>query len=655
MRRISLILLLILTACQVLAPTPAATPVESEAAATRLPPSATAAARQTAPGTIAPAASPSATRDNTPTAEQPTPTAQAGFTVRVHPDGPLYTGDRVSFEVLAPEGLDLTDKQVQVHLAGSEEASLAQGKFGRFGIGGRAQATMFWAWDTSGLPSGAHNLIFAVEPDGPRWTETLELLPHGQVPPPEPQAAWASASTDCCRVFYITGTAAERDLAELLAMVEAQAKDASRRMGVALEEPVGITFLPRVLGHGGFARGEIDVSYLDRNYAGGDAAVIIHHEIIHILDARLGGELRPSALVEGLAVYQTGGHFKLEPLEARAAALLPPEPGCSPWQPGVPADVSPAEGCGLDRFIPLVRLFDNFYFEQHEIGYLQAGALIEFMVDTWGWPAYSAFYRDIHNPEQTPTPQMGAHALATDSALRKHFGLGLTELEQRFRAALQTENLSPENVEDVRLTVAFYDAVRLYQQTLDPSAHFLTAWLPDDEQMRQEQIVADYLRRPGLPENLALEAMLGAADEALQAGDFERVEELLTAVNRVLKAYPRDGLRAFDSHPLAADYLAIIQAAQEAGYQPQKVRVQAGGAQVWASRAGTELLELIFRRGQNGWQFSLGAASRPGHGGPLKVSRVLPGKGIEGGRHPGFHLAQQHGIAVALPGSQSQF
>ncbi len=133
--------------------------------------------------------------------------------------------------------------------------------------------------------------------------------------------------------------------------------------------------LPRLLGHGGFASREIAVSYLDRNYMAGDEATILHHEIIHILDSRLGGDLRPSALVEGLAVYLSGGHFKPEPILPRAAALLPAEPGCVAWSAGsTPLPPSaPAEGCGIDGYIPLRRLIDNFYFEQHEIGYLEAG------------------------------------------------------------------------------------------------------------------------------------------------------------------------------------------------------------------------------------------------------------------------------------------
>ena len=152
-------------------------------------------------------------------------------------------------------------------------------------------------------------------------------------------------------------------------------------MGIQFTAPITITLMSRVLGHGGFASQDIDISYLDRNYAGSDFGLVLHHEMIHILDGRLGGDFRPSLLVEGLAVYETGGHFKKEPLMPRAAALLPGE-------------------TGLGWYIPLAELADNFYLSQHEIGYLEGATLIEYMVNTWGWDAFSSFYRDIHACER---------------------------------------------------------------------------------------------------------------------------------------------------------------------------------------------------------------------------------------------------------------
>jgi hypothetical protein len=172
------------------------------------------------------------------------------------------------------------------------------------------------------LQAGEYQVEFSVQPDDLTWTETVHLLPAEHVPDPEPHARWSMANIECCTVNYITGTRAARDLEVVLDLAEMQSENAIRRMGIDFGEPIPITIVPRVVGHGGFASNEIYISYLDENYAGNDLAQVLHHEMIHILDRRLGGELRPSLLVEGLAVYLSNGHFKKEPLLSRAAVLL---------------------------------------------------------------------------------------------------------------------------------------------------------------------------------------------------------------------------------------------------------------------------------------------------------------------------------------------
>ncbi len=259
--------------------------------------------------------------------EGPVP-VQSRFDVQVHPDGALYLGDQVSFEVIAPEGFPAAGKKAEVRLGGPEGALIGEGEFGPFGLDERIQATVLWGWDTAGLAAGEQLLTFMIKPDGPLWSETFTLLPYGQLSSAERQAHWATAQNGCCIVHYITGTAAERDLPDLLKMFDDQADLAASRLGVLIGKKVEVALVPRVLGHGGFAGEGITLSYLDSNYAGGSREMLFHHELIHILDARLGGRLRLPFLVEGLAVFLSGGHFKPEPLLQRAAALLPPEPGC---------------------------------------------------------------------------------------------------------------------------------------------------------------------------------------------------------------------------------------------------------------------------------------------------------------------------------------
>jgi len=496
--------ILVLLACRVFSPLPTAPSVGP----TLPPPTVTATA--TPVPTLAPA---SALPDN-------------GFTVRLHPDGPLYVGDQISVEVIAPADGRAVGDMASVQVTSPLTTTLGQTEFNPFGIGGRLQATLMWAWDTRGLVPGEYALSYQVDPGGPLGSFTVQLLPASQ----RPQAGshWATAESDCCIVHYITGTAAERDLDRLLVMLDDQAASASRSLQTDFSEAITINLLPRVLGHGGFASDEISISYLDRNYAGSNSALVVHHEMVHILDARLGGDLRPTLLVEGLAVYLTGGHFKKEPLMERAAALLPPQPDCIPPESAGPAPEPGQAICSLGRYLPLRDLVDDFYFSQHEIGYLQAGSLIEFMVKTWGWESYSNFYRDIHPVESH------SQAAAIDAAMQAHFGLSLSALEDQYLAALSQITITVEDVEDVEQTVDYYDAVRRYQQILDPSAYFLNAWLPDQVQMREKGIVADFLRRPSSPSNIALENLLVAADGALRAGQYARVESFLVTVNTSL-------------------------------------------------------------------------------------------------------------------------
>ena len=460
----------------------------------------------------APAKLITATPPSTPTLEAPTPTLtlppllEAPFALHYHPDGGLYVGDLMSFEVIAPQGANLKDRRAIVSVEGLPGASFGPAEFGRYGIAGREQATLMWAWDTSNLPAGEYTLDYNIQPDGWQWTETVTLLPESDLPEEERTAHWASAESDCCLLYYITDTEAQRDLPKLLEMTDAQAAYVSDRFGAQFSGPVTLVILPRVLGHGGFTNKDIAFSYLDRRYTGGDVDTVLRHELVHYLDNQLGGEFRPTMLLEGLAVYISGGHFKPEPLLPRAAALLE-----------------------LGWYQPLDRLAENFYPSQHEIGYMEAGALVEYMVERWGWEAFNRFYRDMH-----PGPRGDGQVGPMDAALTRHFGITFTELEADFLETLRAEVVTDQVKEDVRLTVDFFDTARHYQQAFDPSAYYLTAWLPDGKQMRERGIVADYLRHPSTPTNIALETLLVSAYDQLRAGNYDQTERLVETVDQAL-------------------------------------------------------------------------------------------------------------------------
>jgi hypothetical protein len=513
-----------------------------------------------------------------------TSTPPAGFSVRYHPDGGLYVGDHVSLEIIAPPqgDLDLNESQVSVSLPAAAGTSLGETGFGHFGIGGRRQATLTWVWDTSDLEAGAYSLAFSIQTLGITWQQTVVLQPESALSPALAQAQWAVSDSDCCLVYYVTETAGARDLPLLLDEVDAQAQAVAALLSPDFSQPITITLLPRVLGHGGFASGEIAVSYLDRNYAGSDIGMVLHHELVHVLDGQLGGEYHPSILVEGLAVYLTGGHFKPEPLIPRAAALLDPD--------------EQEAGLGLGWYLPLEALSNDFYQSQHEIGYLQAGALVEYMVETWGWEAFSDFYGDIQSHPS------GEPSRAIDAALRQHFALSFAQLEERFLDALRQQVVTPDLYDDVRLTVEFYDTARRYQQALDPSAYFLTAWLPSAGEMRERGIVADYLRHPTEIKNLTLEMLLVTADEHLRAGRYAQSERSLDAVNAVLDARDQGAREPFGAHPLAETYYSIADTLVGSGYQPQRVQISGGKARVWVSAAPPEVIELEVVLVAEDWQ-----------------------------------------------------
>lgn len=424
-----------------------------------------------------------------------------GFRLQIHPDGGLFVGDQVSFEVIPPEGWNVSGQQVHAFVG---EKELGSSGFGPFGVGQRQEATLWWVWDTRQLPAGDQTITFNIEPAGVTWSQPVHLSPVAKNPASDP--TWASTSIDCCVIHYITGTDAERDLDSLKVLVQEQANDASARMDETFAQRVSITLLPRLLGHGGFAMDGIYVTYMHHNLTGDITGQVIHHEMIHILDARQGGGWMPSMLVEGLAVYLSGGHYKMEALLPRAAALA-----------------------GSQDYIPLEKLVTDFYHHQHEISYLEAGALVEYLVNRYGRASFNDFYRHMTDH--------GDPLKSFDAALNTHFGTSLGSLEQDFQAELKKQVVTDAIRQDLHLTVEFYDDMRSYQEILDPSAYFLTAWLPDQATMQAKGITADILRSPDGLDDRFFGFLLLQAQDAIQAQLYRQAGLVLHMEEVLLKAY----------------------------------------------------------------------------------------------------------------------
>lgn len=575
-----LVVLLYVSACSVNAEVPSTELLPPATLTATLSPTATPMPSPTVTVTPVP---PTPTRTFTPSVTPSvTPLVDSLFDVYFHPDGGLYVGDLVSMEVIPLETMDLKQSSLAI-LVDGEQLALGEeeARFGHFGIGGRYQATLPWVWDTAGMNPGEHVVSFVIQPQGFQWEETVTLLPAEQLPFAEQGAQWRHTESACCLYYYISQTAAARDIEQIVATTENEANSVIAQLGGTFEQPVVLTLLPRVLGHGGFTTDEILISYLDRNYAGDGLPIVVHHEMVHLIDKQLEAELRPTIFVEGLAVYLTGGHFKEEPLLPRAAALLP---------------VQEQEN-GLGWYLPLKPLADNFYKSQHEIGYLEAGALVEYMVERWGFEAFSDFYRHIQPVNG------GSQSDAIDAALRQYFGVSFAELEAAFLQTLRDVQVSEVYALDVRLSIYFFDTVRAYQQLLDPSAYFLNAWIPNIKTMRESGIVADFMRHPAALENLVVETLLVSADTALREGDYYFAEQAINAGDAVVNAI-RDGIvPPYAVHPLAQEYAQIIDVILDAGYTPERIRLDATSAEVIVTRNELQLETIYLEK--TGFQWVL--------------------------------------------------
>ncbi len=561
MRRLAFVILTAL-ACNALTPQPTTQPPTPA-------PTATASPQPTA----LPTAAPTATATPEP---MPTDLYIAPGDVIFHPEPVLYSGDKVSLEVFAHDGanMGLASFPVAVYLGEpSETTKIGEARATPYGIGGRLQTTFVWAWDTAGL-QGAQLLTVVLDPDdeiqiGDENPDNNTLIvPVDLLPAAEsPKAIWLTTESDCCVFNYISGSAAERDIETIKAIADKAMHYVEDKLARKQQSKIVFNLIDRLLGHGGFATDTITITYIDRDYAGGGLENVFRHEATHILDRQGWGE-HPTLITEGLATYVAGGHFKEEPFEPRLAGLL-----------------------ALDRYIPLAELADNFYPSQHEIGYLEGAAFIDYLVSTYGWEQFVTLLGAFQS-----TNSQGA---MLDGGLRLAYNKTLAEMETGWLAHLRAQPVDPRWQADIADTVAFYDTVRRYQQAYDPSAYFLTAWIPDIQQAVRENITADYSRHPASLENIALETMLVEADRQLVTGDYDATEHYLTAVNAVLDA---NGNFAADS--LAADYLALTASAVDGGYEPQHIRLNADAATVIASRADqpTVLVELTLTRVDGVWR-----------------------------------------------------
>jgi hypothetical protein len=253
------------------------------------------------------------------------------------------------------------------------------------------------------------------------------------------------------------------------------------------------------------------VTYPPRNWTVIDFKILAHHELVTVIDRLVNTDgPRPSIFAEGIAVYLSGGHYRpSDPLQ-RAAALL-----------------------ALDMYLPLNEIVDDFYAAQHEIGYMQAAALVAYLDQVLGWEGFIDFYFNL--------PSGSSDSQIISAALEARLGIDLAELEADFITYLETLDRDPQVEADVRLTVETYDLLRRYQTLLIPSAHFQSAWWPPVPQMRTSDLVGDYAYREKAPLNVIIEGYFMDVHAALEAGDYEKAEAIVDKIDKVLNLVENTG------------------------------------------------------------------------------------------------------------------
>ncbi len=535
--------LLGLVACTIQDPRLAAPPEETAVA---IAPATVIAATNTTPlMTMEPTPVPTAT-------PSPTATAVLGDLaidsrgVFLYPIPVIYSGDLVTFQVLpfVPDNVDAPDVAVGVSVNGR---TIATGMLSGRNLGGQATGLFEWVWDTSGLV-GDHEISVILDPDDQIQigdenpgnniaTLSVTVLAAEEMPVTEVGATWITAESPCCHIHAISGTAAYRDLPQLRQTIETAVQQASNTLNTDLTQKLDIYLIDRVIGQGGYAANAMVISYLDRQYSGRGLYEVVVHETVHVLDRQFAPQ-RITFMAEGLAVWVTGGHYKPEDLTQRAAALIE-----------------------IGQYVPLVQLIDNFYPVQHEVGYLQAAAFVQYLVERQGWQQFKAFYADL-TANDAPTL-----AEAVDINLQIYYGRTLLEMEQDWLAALQQKPASKEDLLDLQTTLRYYDMMRLYQLAYDPAAYFLTAWLPYPEDVVDKGNPADFTRSPRDEINIVLEVMFQSVDGALRNADYQLANGLLDSIQRVLD---NDG--AF-LDPLAQNYRQIVQKAAQLGFEAQQVTI----------------------------------------------------------------------------------
>ncbi len=354
-------------------------------------------------------------------------------------------------------------------------------------------------------------------------TQRIVVRPAAGRPRQEVETRWAVERALCCNVTYLVGSAAERDLDEVVELIDESARQAEEHFGLELPR-VDFVLIDRLWGNGGYAGDEVVVSYLDRDYSPGRGSTFrqtVLHELAHAITDQIE-HATPWPLLEGTAVQFAGGHFKPEPLGPRARAL--DERGELP---------------------PLVELFTSFREMQHESRYVAAGALVDYLVETYGFPKFVDLFDSNFD-------LAGSEWL--DAAVRQALGIDLMALQAGFTDWLAGQDPSTQS-RDLALTIALQEARRAFQGAYDPYPSFFA--FPSVTETGEDALA---MRDPRSPRLVAVEALIGYAQDLIISGDLAAAAVAVSEVERVVA----EGTVGVG---LSADFLEVAEALDDTGYE----------------------------------------------------------------------------------------
>jgi hypothetical protein len=329
-------------------------------------------------------------------------------------------------------------------------------------------------------------------------------------PSPEPPPidfTWGVSETRHFELHYAPDRAAERDRFQIGALAEDSLDWIGSTLGMDFDGQMQIYYVPRVFWQGGAAYGDKVqlISYLDRNYTGIETWSYFTHEGTHalaqdLLKPKENGGGPDGVLVEGLAVWASGGHYRIEPIDEWAAVVA-----------------------GSDEYLPLDDLRAGpFYDFQHETAYLEAGSFVKFLVENYGLDKLKELYGRATGDE-----------VHDDALVRALYSESYGELEAEWLGYLDGLEPSGVQAETWALKVRSFDLMRRYQTELDPDARILPgspppAWVSDT--------LTIFTRRLNAPANVVLETAFIAVQERMYAGDLQGATDLLDDIEAALDA-----------------------------------------------------------------------------------------------------------------------